>query len=112
MPVPKKRHSTARQGKRRASHRYSLPSLVACANCHAPILSHYVCPHCHIYKGENFAKIIKGPKNAEKKTGAKEKKEEVKKTSRRDVLRDEERPIKATPVQKKVGRVHRKPDSS
>lgn len=111
MPVPKKRHSTARQGKRRAAHRYVLPRLVVCLHCKTHIPSHTVCPNCFMYKGVNFAKIEQ-PKNAEEKDVAKEKKEEVKKPSQHDFLQDKGRPKEAAIGQKKIGRVHRKPDSS
>lgn len=49
--LPKKRISTARQGKRRASKNYSMPNLTLCQNCNAPVTSHTVCPNCGTYKG-------------------------------------------------------------
>jgi len=48
---PKKRHSRARQGKRRASIHLKLSSLVPCQNCQKMILPHAVCPNCGYYKG-------------------------------------------------------------
>ncbi|OGD10620.1 50S ribosomal protein L32 [Candidatus Amesbacteria bacterium RIFOXYB1_FULL_44_23] len=51
-PLTKKRHSTARQGKRRASIKLTLPTLVACSNCHKPTRSHAACSYCHFYKGQ------------------------------------------------------------
>lgn len=57
---PKKRHSRARQGKRRASIHLKLSSLVTCANCGASILPHIVCPKCGFYKGKSIiAKKVK-----------------------------------------------------
>jgi len=40
-----------RQGKRRATQRIILPSLISCTNCHQPIRSHRVCPYCGFYSG-------------------------------------------------------------
>ncbi|OGC95783.1 50S ribosomal protein L32 [Candidatus Amesbacteria bacterium RIFCSPHIGHO2_02_FULL_48_21] len=50
-PLQKRRHSTMRQGKRRATQRIILPSLISCTNCHQPIRSHRVCPYCGFYSG-------------------------------------------------------------
>ncbi|MDO8551138.1 MAG: 50S ribosomal protein L32 [bacterium] len=50
-PLPKRKHSTMRKGKRRASISLSLPNLMSCPNCSKPKLSHVVCPHCGYYKG-------------------------------------------------------------
>ncbi len=52
---PKKRHSRARQGKRRASIRLALKTLTTCGNCKESIEFHTVCPSCGYYKG---AKVI------------------------------------------------------
>ncbi len=48
---PKKRHSRARQGKRRASIKLSLPKLSTCGNCGNKFPFHTVCPACGYYKG-------------------------------------------------------------
>jgi len=50
--VPKRKPSTQRQGKRRATHKLPLPPLVPCPNCQKPKLPHLVCPHCGYYKKE------------------------------------------------------------
>jgi large subunit ribosomal protein L32 len=50
-PLQKRRHSTMRQGKRRASIRLSLPTLVECPNCHKATRSHQACAYCGFYKG-------------------------------------------------------------
>ena len=54
---PKKRHSRARQGKRRASISLTITKSVACPNCGAPQLSHRVCEICGFYKGKQVIKV-------------------------------------------------------
>ncbi|RJQ25400.1 50S ribosomal protein L32 [Candidatus Parcubacteria bacterium] len=54
---PKKRHSRQRQGKRRASIKLGLPTIIICKNCGAPTEPHIVCKSCGFYKGKQ---IIKG----------------------------------------------------
>ncbi|MEN6371987.1 MAG: 50S ribosomal protein L32 [Armatimonadota bacterium] len=51
MPLPKRRHSSARQAKRRANWKLTAPNVSACPRCHAPRLSHHVCPSCGFYNG-------------------------------------------------------------
>lgn len=55
-PLPKKRHSTRRQGIRRATHKLTLPHLISCPNCHQPTLAHRACTHCGFYKGRRVTK--------------------------------------------------------
>ncbi|KAF0133950.1 MAG: large subunit ribosomal protein L32 [Candidatus Saganbacteria bacterium] len=58
MPVPKKRHSRARQGSRRAENfRAALPSISKCPSCGAAILPHQACQSCGAYKGRAVLKI-------------------------------------------------------
>jgi len=57
MPQPKKRHSSSRQGKRRANWKLELPSLSTCPACHAPVLPHYACSQCGTYQGREVIKI-------------------------------------------------------
>jgi len=58
MPVPKKRHSNIRQGKRRASnYRLAAVNLSRCPACGAPALPHQVCPSCGSYRGRSVIKI-------------------------------------------------------
>ncbi|MBN3033069.1 MAG: 50S ribosomal protein L32 [Candidatus Saganbacteria bacterium] len=58
MPVPKKRHSNVRQGKRRfANYRLRPASLSRCPNCgnlHPP---HQACPNCGQFKGRQVIKL-------------------------------------------------------
>ncbi|MDD5382225.1 MAG: 50S ribosomal protein L32 [Candidatus Margulisbacteria bacterium] len=58
MPVPKKRHSNVRQGKRRFSnYRLKATAVSHCPDCGAPILSHHVCLSCGKYQGRQVIKI-------------------------------------------------------
>ena len=56
---PKKRHSRARQGKRRASIKLSVQKAVTCENCGNLHVPHRVCEHCGFYKGQQYAKLGK-----------------------------------------------------
>jgi len=49
-PLPKRRHSTRRQGKRRAAIKLGLPKYQACPSCGKPKKAHQVCPHCGNYR--------------------------------------------------------------
>lgn len=51
MAVPKKRTSSARRDKRRATHAISKPRLNECPQCHSPRLPHRACPTCGTYAG-------------------------------------------------------------
>ncbi len=54
---PKKRHSRARQGKRRASISLKVTQSGACPNCGAPKIAHRVCEACGFYKGQQVIKV-------------------------------------------------------
>lgn len=68
MPVPKKRHSNIRQGKRRFSN-YRLKgfSVSKCPNCGAPALPHQACSNCGRYAGRQAIKLKKENKEKGKK---------------------------------------------
>ncbi len=53
---PKKRHSRARQGKRRNHIKLAVTKGIACPNCGAPHVSHAVCAACGFYKGQQVLK--------------------------------------------------------
>lgn len=75
MPVPKKRHSNIRQGKRRFSnYRLKAISLSKCPQCGVPALPHQTCPACGSYKGKQVLKIKekKSAKGGKGKKGSKE----------------------------------------
>jgi large subunit ribosomal protein L32 len=54
---PKKRHSRARQGKRRASIKLAVQTSIACENCGNRRLPHTVCEHCGFYKNQQVTKV-------------------------------------------------------
>jgi len=58
---PKKRHSRARQGKRRASIKLQVPGFTVCTNCKTTVYPHTVCKQCGFYNGKQVIKI-KQPK--------------------------------------------------
>lgn len=61
---PKKRHSRARQGKRRAAIRLETLSFVSCTNCKAIMLPHKVCKKCGFYNGKQVLTIKAKEKNS------------------------------------------------
>lgn len=50
-PLPKRRHSTRRGGKRKASITLSLRGLSKCPNCGSLRIPHRVCDNCGFYDG-------------------------------------------------------------
>ena len=52
MPLPKRRHSNARTGKRRAHNALRRPQLTECKQCHQRIRPHTVCDNCGYYNGQ------------------------------------------------------------
>lgn len=51
MPLPKRRHSNQRTRLRRTHYKLAMPGISECSRCHAPKLSHHVCPSCGYYNG-------------------------------------------------------------
>ncbi|MFH1863434.1 MAG: 50S ribosomal protein L32 [bacterium] len=49
-PLPKKKHSRSRSGKRRGNKVLTLPNLISCSSCKKLRFSHRACPHCGHYK--------------------------------------------------------------
>ena len=70
---PKKRHSRARQGKRRAVIKLSIRKTVLCFNCQSPVLAHTICKKCGFYKGREVIDVTKKKKEKEKKEKEEEK---------------------------------------
>lgn len=66
MPLPKRRHSGSRQGKRRGAQKIHVPSISVCPNCKSPKLPHRVCAVCGFYNGRQVIQI-KAEKKEEKK---------------------------------------------
>jgi large subunit ribosomal protein L32 len=59
-PLPKRKVSKARAGKRRSHFALKPPVLDSCPQCHSPKLPHHACPTCGTYHGREVIKI-KGP---------------------------------------------------
>lgn len=64
MPNPKKKHSRARKGSRRANWKIALQSLTLCPQCKSPKLPHHICPECGFY--DNQMILVKKEKTKEK----------------------------------------------
>jgi large subunit ribosomal protein L32 len=58
-PLPKKKHSKSRTGKRRSHDALRTTALVECPSCHAMRQPHRVCPSCGKYKGAEVIKLEK-----------------------------------------------------
>ncbi|MFH1479015.1 MAG: 50S ribosomal protein L32 [Candidatus Omnitrophota bacterium] len=66
MPLPKRRHSSSRQGKRRGEQKIHVASISVCPNCKAPKLPHRVCKACGFYNGRQVIQIKKKEKKETK----------------------------------------------
>jgi len=53
MPVPKRKTSKSKRGKRRTHQKVTAPNVVECPQCGEATLSHHACPSCGTYKGRN-----------------------------------------------------------
>lgn len=53
-PLPKRRLSRGRQGKRRAAISLDKQALVKCSNCGQLKVPHVVCANCGTYKGSVY----------------------------------------------------------
>ncbi|MEK7521391.1 MAG: 50S ribosomal protein L32 [Patescibacteria group bacterium] len=51
-PLPKKKHTRSRSGKRRAQKGLKLANYVTCPQCKKFKLPHVVCPHCGYHHNE------------------------------------------------------------
>lgn len=50
-PLPKRRHSSQRQGKReKANLQKKMPQILKCSKCGHVKLAHRACPNCGFYK--------------------------------------------------------------
>jgi len=56
-PLPKKKTSKARQGKRRSHLGLTPPHLDVCSHCHSPKLPHRVCPTCGWYNDREVVEV-------------------------------------------------------
>ncbi|OGH47496.1 MAG: 50S ribosomal protein L32 [Candidatus Levybacteria bacterium RIFCSPLOWO2_01_FULL_39_10] len=66
---PKRRHSRARRGKRRASIKLFIPNAILCPNCASMILPHSICKNCGYYRGKEYVSHKK-PEKQEVQTSA------------------------------------------
>ncbi|MBM3209387.1 50S ribosomal protein L32 [Candidatus Shapirobacteria bacterium] len=65
-PLPKRRWSSRRQAKKRRSIKINFTSLGTCPKCGKPAKTHYVCPGCGHYRGEEvIKKVVKKKKRSE-----------------------------------------------
>lgn len=56
-PLPKRKISKGRKGRRRAHDAIGVPHLIECPNCHERRLPHRVCPACGQYKGRQVLDV-------------------------------------------------------
>ncbi|NQT47033.1 MAG: 50S ribosomal protein L32 [Candidatus Omnitrophica bacterium] len=52
MANPRKKHTSARQAKRRTHWKIRLNTLATCSHCKKRRPPHRICPHCGYYKGK------------------------------------------------------------
>ncbi len=57
-PLPKRRHSTRRGGKRKASISLSKIGLTKCPNCGVLRVPHHICKSCGFYDGREIVKQV------------------------------------------------------
>lgn len=65
---PKKRHSRARQGKRRHAIKLTHANLSLCPNCGNKHVTHTVCPSCGFYKGKSTRTTVTAEKTDNQNT--------------------------------------------
>jgi len=56
-PLPKKKTSKSRQGRRRSQIAMSRPNLVVCPQCRSPKRSHQACHVCGTYRGREVLNV-------------------------------------------------------
>jgi len=54
MPLPKRRHSSTRQAKRRTHYKLTPPTLTTCKRCGAASQAHHICASCGYYNGRQW----------------------------------------------------------
>ena len=63
-PLPKKKHSRGRQGKKSSHFGLRRISLSECPQCHSARLPHRVCLSCGYYNGREVV-VVKEPANSQ-----------------------------------------------
>jgi len=71
--LPKRKPSTRRQGKRRASINAKLPTVSVCSSCGTDKLAHFACPECGLYETKNQKQNNESEKNNRSTTSKKTK---------------------------------------
>ncbi|MDO4550126.1 MAG: 50S ribosomal protein L32 [Planctomycetia bacterium] len=59
MAVPKRKHSNARTGSRRAHDAKKAKQISYCSTCHSAVPTHVVCPTCGSYMGRKVVEVEK-----------------------------------------------------
>jgi large subunit ribosomal protein L32 len=57
MAVPKRRHSNARTGSRRAHDAKKPRQIMYCPQCSSAVPSHTICPKCGYYMGRKVVDV-------------------------------------------------------
>ncbi|MBQ9456082.1 MAG: 50S ribosomal protein L32 [Thermoguttaceae bacterium] len=57
MAVPKRKHSNARTGSRRAHDGKTAKQISYCPNCGSAVMSHVVCPNCGQYRNMKVIEV-------------------------------------------------------
>ena len=58
-PLPKRKLSKARTGRRRSHWRLKVPQMETCSQCGAMVRPHHVCLACGTYRGKQAIEIEK-----------------------------------------------------
>ncbi len=56
-PLPKKKHSRGRKGKRAAHHALKRLSVSSCPQCPSAVRPHRACPQCGYYNGREVIAV-------------------------------------------------------
>ncbi len=56
-PLPKRKLSKGKRGRRRSHDAIGVPHLVQCSNCNSRMLPHRVCPACGYYRGRSVIDV-------------------------------------------------------
>jgi large subunit ribosomal protein L32 len=57
VPLPKRKLSKGKRGRRRSHDALGVPKLVECSQCHQLTLPHRVCPNCGYYRGRQVIDV-------------------------------------------------------
>ncbi|MDO4571505.1 MAG: 50S ribosomal protein L32 [Planctomycetia bacterium] len=57
MAVPKRKHSNARTGSRRAHDAKTAKQISYCSSCQKAVPTHVVCPNCGSYMGRKVMEV-------------------------------------------------------